>query len=276
MQEGLSPANNKQAKPDKQSKHEEFDMSEPKYGKYEVDAAEEERKEMQRKADFLKLEVGRTVIRFLPPPAGQRTHLFKTWQHFINIPGSAAPVVFACPSRMANEVCPACAEANRLNRTGLSADRDCAKDFWPSRRIFAAVIDRDDPGKGPQIFGFGPMIDDQLNAIRRNEDIGGDYTDPIDGFDIVIEKTGSGLDTRYKVFAQRNTSRAGSDEQIDEWMDEVPELGRFGTVRNKDEIKAMLRGDDPDEYRSRTNTSEGGGTTLEMDVSEDVPFDNQF
>jgi len=242
------------------------------YGTYEIDAADQEHEDLSRSGgQFMRLEVGRNVVRFLPPPAGRSTPFVTTFQHFLNLPGVPDAIVFNCPRLMIRRPCPACAKGDKLKASGNPRDQEAARDFWASRRVFACVIDRQDEDAGVKILGFGKMIHEALVAIRRDEDAGGDFTHPVDGFDIVIERTGSGKnDTRYTVRAARSSSPLGNDE----WIDQQPNLRHLAKVPTLDEIRAMVQGGDD---------GAGGGATAQDDVEsvhdvgsfdddDDIPF----
>lgn len=217
-----------------------------KYGSYDLDAANEEQEELDKSgsgADFMKLEAGRNVVRFLPPAPGKRTPFLVTYQHFIKLPGQDN-MVFTCPRMMQRQPCPACAEAERLKATGNPADADLASGLFARRRVFANVIDRANPEKGPRIVGFGKTVHEQLVALRTDEDAGGDYTHPIEGFDIIIERVGTSKnDTKYTVRPARQTSQlASTEEQIDNWISIQHNLDQFTRIPSKDELARMFSG----------------------------------
>lgn len=219
-----------------------------KYGSYELETAEEEKAELDASgsgADFLKFAVGRTTVRFLPPKLGQRSPFKVVYQHFVKLPGITNPAVFACPRMTRKEPCPACVRADELKATGNPADMDLAKELFPSRRVFANVINRAQPEDGPKIAGFGKMVHEQLLAIRADEDSGGDYTHPEEGFDIIVERTGQGKnDTKYTVRAARQSSPlAGEAQQMQDWIDMQHNLDALSRVPTREELAKMFSGE---------------------------------
>lgn len=212
-----------------------------KYGSYDIEKAEEEQKQLDSEGggDFYKMKVGRNVLRFLPPPAGQKTPFVVAYQHYVDVPGAQGPVSFVCPRMMAKKPCPACAKAEELRRTGNPADSELANRLTPRRRVFANVIDRKEPDRGVQIAAFGKQIHEQLVGLRRDPDAGGDFTDPQGGFDIVIERTGTGrLDTEYKVYAARRQSPLGNPD----WIEQQFGLQRYASPKSAQEIMNLLSG----------------------------------
>jgi hypothetical protein len=216
-----------------------------KYASYDLEEADKEQTELDAgAADFMKLKAGRNVVRILPPPlaSGRRSPFVKIWQHFIELPGAAHPVSFSCPRLMLKKHCPACQKADQLKATGNPADLDMAKDLFAKRRVFANVINRAEPEKGPRILGFGKTIDEQLVALRRDEDAGGDYTDPVNGFDIIISRQGSTKnDTKYDVRPSRqSTPLATTQEQMQDWIDTQHSLEALNKVPTAEELAAMF------------------------------------
>ncbi len=226
-----------------------------KFAEYDEETAKQEQAEIDSSgggADFMSLEEGSNVVRFLPPRAGgKKTPYHIVYQHYINVPGRVDSVKFACPKKMANEPCPACSKAEQLRSSGNPVDADTARKLWPRRRFYANVIDRSEPEKGPRILAGPKTMQEQLVGLRQDKAAGGDYTHPLKGFDIVIKRTGKGLNTEYAVHAARETTPLASDaKQMQEWIDGQHNLEALVRVPSQDEIMAMMLG---------TPTNGGGG-----------------
>lgn len=210
-----------------------------KYNSYDLAAVEAEREEAAKTGgDFLKLKVGQTVVRFLPPIGQMRSPFVIVHQHFIELPGMKDKVVFNCPRIMAQQLCPACQKMEQLRGTGLKADYDLAGELFPGMRVYAYVIDRDAPELGPQKIALSKSVLEQLNTIRADKVAGGDFTDPTeDGFDIVINRTGTGKkDTRYQVTPARASSPLGDMA----WIEMQGNLAMMGRVDTYEEILGKL------------------------------------
>jgi len=208
------------------------------YGDWGVEQAEADLAKSQAEGagDYLKLPLGTSVLRFLPPASGRSSPFVSVKQHFIEIPGGGQQkgVGFVCPRAHGGERCPACEKADRLKATGNKADYEAAKKLYPKTRHFANVIDRSDPDRGVVIFPFGKTIYEPLLALRKTE---GNFVDPgPKGFDIKITKSGSGLDTEYMVTPARESSALGCDE----WLDELRDLEAEARVLSYAEILEKL------------------------------------
>lgn len=222
---------------------------------------------------YIKLAVGKNVVRFIPPLPGTKGFLM-VHEHQLNLPNGDY-VSFACPRLMAKKRCMICRKADKLKTTGNPADYDKAKEIFARKRIYSNVIDRRDEETGPKVFAFGIKIWTQLKVLRQDEDVGGDFTDPKEGFDIIINRTGTGKnDTEYAVIPAR-TSPLGDEE----WIKEQGSLARFAAILSEEEMRKRLGG--------RDKKDDGGGkqrraeeppaeTVMDADFEEvgddDIPF----
>jgi hypothetical protein len=210
-----------------------------KFGSYTEEAAKAEAEELDKgSGEFMRFEVGKNVVRFLPPPVGRRTPFVIVQQHYIQLPGMASPASFNCPRVMARQACPACSEVDRLRLTGNPVDFDNAKDLLPKKRIYANVIDRKHSELGPRVAAYGVKIHDALTKIRED----GDFTHPIEGFDIVVNRVGQGKnDTEYDVRASRQNSQlAETAEQMNNWIEAQKDVVVHALVPTPDMIARIL------------------------------------
>ncbi len=210
-----------------------------KWAPYEMDEAEAEEKELARgSSQYLKLADGRNVLRFMPAPAGSRSPFLLAHQHYIKMAGMENAISFNCPRAMGSKPCLVCQKAEQFRASGDKADYDFAGQLLPKLRVFAAVVARAQPELGPQVLAYGKQIHEALVKIRKDPNAGGDFTNPVDGFDIVVEKAGAGMDTKYKVLPSRTNSPLGDDT----WLDMIPDLRRFGRVPSDDEVATLVQG----------------------------------
>ena len=207
-------------------------------------AAREEKEEMAKGggADFMKLGVGKSVVRILPPVAGSRSPFRVVHQHFVRLPTQPGPVVFVCPKMETRSPCPMCERAAKLKSSGNEADRDAAWELMPKRRVFCNVVDRAHPEDGPKVLAFGKLIHEELVSLRDDEDAGGDYTHPLTGFDIIIIREGTGKnDTAYKVRrSPKETPLSPDAAEMNGWAEVVVDLEQFARTKTYAEICELL------------------------------------
>lgn len=241
-----------------------------RYGSFDLEDVDVIDGEMDRGSSaFVKLKVGKNVVRFLPPLSGHKA-VRLVWEHQINLPDGSF-VNFACPRLMAKTGCIACKKADALKITGNPADLDRAKELFARRRIYANVIDRSDPDAGPKVFAFGKKIWEQLKALRTDEDVGGDFTSPDEGFDIIVNRTGTTKnDTTYNVIPGR-TSALGNTE----WIDAQQPVDRFAQVLTEAQIREKLGGK-ADAGGGQQQSVPQGSTVVDASFEEagedDTPF----
>lgn len=207
------------------------------YNEWTMEAATQELSQVTRGSntkEIMKLAVGRNVVRFLPMTSDMQSPFQVIWQHFIQTDDK--PIVFPCPWRMDQQRCPICDEGNRLSRTNNPTDRDAARKLWPSMRVFANVVPKDSMEGGPKILAMPRTVYEELISIRTDSDAGGDFTNPEKGFDIIIERTGVGLSTRYRV----STARTDSKLENMEWVDQQHDLARFAALPTRDIMESAV------------------------------------
>jgi hypothetical protein len=198
-------------------------------------------------------------------------------------------VQFACPEKhLAKEDWRACVygcqEARRLYKTGSKADEERAKSLYPKLRAYMNVIDRADVEAGVKVLGVPKTVLSQLLGIFRNPVSGGNFLSVETGFDIVINKRGSGLKTVYTCGASRVARKL---ENL-EWLNQRQELfEKFLVVPSDKEIDAKIHGEEfpggeepkstlpPREINPRPQPSTAGQRTAQDDlapVPDDVPI----
>jgi len=224
-----------------------------KFGAYDLDEAlaEQEALDQEGGGEFMKLAVGRNVVRILPPLRGKRSPFRVTYQHYIET--ADGKWVFTCPRLEARKRCPVCEKAQKMRASGNPSDRDEAYAMLPKRRVFCQVINRAEPEKGPVVLAFGKTIHEELVKLRRDEDTGGDFTHATNGIDAVIDRVGTGKnDTKYTVNLARRTSPIHDDATVvSEWADMMVDLDAYAKLPSDDELhERMAKVFGPDEVRT--------------------------
>lgn len=106
-----------------------------------------------------------------------------------------------------NEPCPFMDKYTELKNSKDEDDKKLAKKMIPSRRFaVAALVYKDDRGKEldfdskPRLVLVPSSVYQDIIELYLDEDEAGDMTDPRNGYDIKIERSGSGqFDTSYSV-----------------------------------------------------------------------------
>ena len=262
-----------------------------KWGAYTEEAAlREEQEGGGERRDFMKLEVGKNQVRFLPPPIGKDTPFQLVHTHYVPVPGQTEDVRIVCPRKHGGGKCPICAKAEQLYRSGNAVDQDKAGELWPRRRYYAHVINRKNPDAGVVILPMGPKIHDAIRDLRKDPEYGGDFTNPEKGYDIVIERAGTGkYDTAYKV---RPAMKGGAvmfgplnpdPEVMNALIEEQGDLTRLVNILSPEAIVEQLEGLAPSSKPeaqpsgARPAARPKGGTIVDGDTGQvvsgdDLPF----
>lgn len=213
-----------------------------KYGDWGADDAEKSREESEAagQGNYYKFKVGRNTLRILPPKIGRKDPFRVVYKHFIELPG-VEKMAFTCPRHEKKQFCPACAKVDELRATGIQADYDLAGDILAQRNVYCNVIDRDNPEKGVQIARIGKQLHEALLALRTDETNGGNFVHPVDGFDIVVTRVGTGKkDTKYTMVPARDNSPIADDVvMMEEILESMPDLEQQARMPTEEDLAKL-------------------------------------
>lgn len=202
-----------------------------KYGSVDLDAVEEEINQLKKEKEeskgrrpFLKLDEGATSVRVAPPwsPAA-KIPFKKVWLHQLKDPSnldSMAKFKVAC--NLKNETsrsCLICKKVGELRRTGDQMDKDIAYAWSSVRKYYAQVVMKEKVEDGWLLWEMSRTAYNELLKIMRDPDSGGDFTNPVEGYDLIIDRTGKGkFDTRYSYRLSRKSSEFPKMELLNDMM----------------------------------------------------------
>lgn len=234
--------------------------------------------------DTLK-EFGPHDKRILPASDMESDFYIKMRQHFLEHPGVGKgsktfiiPVV--CP-RQYGEPCRLCDEWDHKMRNVPGYDKEEKKKkrqamrqelknkpLIASNRNYCAALP-DDSGRAEDIkvIPFGATVFKDFTAIMIDKKYGGDFTDPMNGFPVRInkEKTDDGIfGVAYKVLYDKNDRGPICDDEDDlealleaipdlhEWATEEYQSGPEGMLYTDDQIDRMMKGEDPKTVKTKS------------------------
>lgn len=188
--------------------------------------------------EFAKIPVGRSTWRVLPSTVRGVPPIVHVMEHFIKPPGGAKAIRFVCPRHMAKRACPACRRASELRASGHPADYDEAGQFMARLRAYCNAVQREHQDRGPQLLAVGKGLYEDFRGIRDEH---GDYTHPVEGFDIVIKREGSKMeDTKYKAREARDDSPLHEDPTVvAQWLEMTKDLRQYTRVPSEEELEDM-------------------------------------
>jgi hypothetical protein len=229
-----------------------------------------------RRVTWWKAKPGTNKIRILPPwtDQGPNKNQFwrEVWMHYgvtnMEAPDEDNTFAVPCPKRSPDgkhvvgdgEVpeCKICNLVDELKATGNPADAELAKQLRSKMRLYVNMIDLNDPfwteddittlkangcpednlpemgNPKVQVYNFGPNI---FKEILDNYSDDTDLADLDEGHDIVIEREGVDLKTKYRVRAKMKATVAPiKDEQLDNSMWNMDTLVPYFTEEQVDLI----------------------------------------
>jgi len=195
----------------------------------------------RRSAKFYEFKKDRNILRVLPPWEGA-DEPFRVFGKHWNLGPEGKTMVF-CPRICFDKPCPIC---DNIDRTYKSKPDDATKEWLKSisasQRYFFNVIDMNDIDAGIQIAEFPKTVYVELLNIMVDGEVGyGDITGLEDGRDILIDKTGKGLSTRYAVRAKHGASPVPFHIE----PSDIPNLDMMVRNESYENLKLIWEGKEP-------------------------------
>ncbi len=234
-------------------------------------------------ADFWSPPEGESRIRVMPPwDSDVEEFWFATATHFNVGPDERA---VACPDMSGvSDSCYICRLVKRLSRG--DEDERAESDAMNARpRYLLSIVDLGNPQNGVQVWPAPKTIFRQLKKFWLNEEDYGDFTSFKDGFDILVEKTGTGLNTRYdctptrskefpseRLLNHSSSSVADLFESLADEKYDLPNLAEVQSFGTDEEMERTYKGlaSGPKRTESKTDNGDNADDDNENDDGEDV------
>lgn len=130
---------------------------------------------------------------------------------------------------------------NELKKTSDKDNWSLAGKLTPKSRFLAPVVVRGEEDKGVRLWGFGKTIFKALLSLAEDEDIG-DYTDPVNGFDMIVEQVQGNPYPETTVRIKPKMSTLSDDNSlVDSWLKSQPNPMEVYTQYDYDFIKKQLQ-----------------------------------
>ena len=219
------------------------------YGSYSAKDVQKDRTDIGRAkgtGEFYKLTPGKHVLRIIPAQAGLKPFVIVA-QHYVVVEGRDKKLVFTCPrvQTKGKESCPACDRHAELRRSANLDDRAQADELAPNVQIYCNVIDRREEDGDPKILRLPQSVYDELAQMLEDEDEPIDFLHPIEGYDVVITRKGSGREgTRYSTrLATRPTRLAEDVEDMNMLISGQHDLEKYKEIKGSKELARLMRGE---------------------------------
>jgi hypothetical protein len=168
------------------------------------------------KFDYLELQDSKNVVRVLPGHPNMDAFYVEKHQHQKGSGPTYMSVICLNHGDPRADEC--LIDSEDLEELRTSSNKDDKKKYsdWRAKpRYFLNVIDRSDDTV--KTLACGPQILTGILGYITDDEEYGDILDPQEGRDLIIEKSGTGMDTNYEVKAKVKTSALfDDDDQIAE------------------------------------------------------------
>ena len=198
----------------------------------DIDDLRSELKDIESRSNrgpFFTCVEGRNVVRVLPAWADGKKFYYKVYGHWVNAKKTSYP----CLNKMKGEKCYLCEVVEGFREAG---DRKKAGQLSASVRYYMQAIDRKNPEAGVQIFNAGSTIFKGIGLLLDDDDWK-ELLNLEKGNDLVIDRTGQGLDTDYPSTRPRKDPSAAGVAKGD--LLDLESLVPFSTY---EELKEMYEG----------------------------------
>lgn len=181
---------------------------------------------------------GKHRIRVLPWPSEftkPGEPFVEKFFYYFTRPGFLCPFQFGKPDPVKDL-------QGKLYDTKDLADRAIAKDLYPKMRCYLALLDRDKPEDGIQVWAFGKKIYTSLLDFFMDEETN-DWMDPKEGFDLnvtISPQQGSDYKDTKVALARTSSQLADSDEDIKKLLDSIPNINDMYTEKSTQEIEKIM------------------------------------
>lgn len=155
--------------------------------------------------------------------------------HWVRSSTNGKPVAYICLDKTFGVDCPVCAAIGRgISNTNDDDTVDLLKSANSQQKFLLNVLHRSSPDKPNevQVMEVGPKIFDQILEFISEY---GDITDLENGKDLIINREGSGLDTKYTVLPAANSKPVGK-----EVMSNLYDLDAVVQQENETRLKMAL------------------------------------
>lgn len=162
---------------------------------------------------------GDNLVRILPPSwEGARNYGVDVFVHY-NI--GAERNSYICPKAAGRGPCPFCeAQMEAMN----NGDVVLSKSLKANKRVLVYMLDQNDPKSGVHAWLMAWTLDKELATQSIDKDTGDvlNIDDPDNGFNVTINRTGTGPTTKYVPVVSRRSSRIAITPEIETLLMEHP------------------------------------------------------
>jgi hypothetical protein len=189
---------------------------------YETDReAMKKARETLSSGKFWQPKEGKNQIRILPPWSEEGKWFLKLGLHYGFKDEEDRNRAYPCFKDWKGQRCPACDAISELKK--VDGGQKIIKAMSIRTKCYVNLIDRRVGEDKVFIYGFSPKVMNEILSYDEDEDYG-DITHPKKGFDVVLERTGSGLLTKYAIRIKPKPIAVGKFGELYDLDAEVPNI----------------------------------------------------
>lgn len=249
-------------------------------GKLNMEAVYAAKAKLERQGSnvsFDKLVNGKNVRRILWPKGDQDLCYSEGYMHFGLGPEGKSSAVCR-KTNTSKETCPICDYIHQLQMSKNANDKKLAEAIKARKRVFMNVIDRDSGTEEIKVLPVGLTVQRAIVSILCDPDYG-DITDPTEGRDITIKRSGQGLNTEYTVLPKPNTSPASTTLTPQQIEENMADLEAFWAIPSIEDMEKLIYGTDDstdsDEPRNQSGMAKTTADYDEMTLDELIALCDQ-
>jgi len=213
---------------------------------YKTNPEEIQREAQNKNQKFHSFQAGRTIIRVLPPYSERGVWFKSISEYYIKL-GDESKFLISPRDQGGRD--PLAEFAEQLIRSGDEKLVQRGKEIRPRRRYLVnALVLNDSKGvtmkDGVKIVNLPVRVKDDLVNLDTDVQSGyGDITNLEKGFNIIVERQGDGLNTRYSVRAYRDPSnilQMAKEQQLDPDAWALHDLDAVSKASTEAELQAIV------------------------------------
>lgn len=202
--------------------------------------------------EFWKPKENKNVIRILPPWNAEGMFYFKAVLHYT---GEEGQLPVPCRS-MVDKPCPLCEAVEK------SSNKKIAKKMMAKKKFYMNILSIDNIKEGVKIWAATPKQMKKLRSYLEDPDYG-DFTDPDEGREVIVEKDSSGTMPSYEIRMRPKSSPieySNWEEELfnleEEIIPEIPSKEEYEELAR--DLSKRLKGSEDDAREEREEREEKG------------------
>jgi len=170
-----------------------------------------------------------------------------------------------------------------LRKSSVKEDWQLAKKLEPKMRVYVPVIVRGEEDKGVLLWGFGKQVYMDLLTFIEDEDIG-DFTDPIQGRDIILEvqgkeTTGLSYNTSNVRVKTKITPLSEDAAKVKQWLttqpDPTAQFKKYSYEEMKNALMSHLNPEEEIKENADSVVVKNQDSTAKEEDAGDLPWEKQ-